>query len=151
MQPDIPAIGITIQNQLDDYRSVVFQSFIARDCTNGELDGVLDKLRRAAERQKAAISLPTIRGLLADKRAGLKQETETLFGVESEQGLMRSAWANANGERRSDRLTPQQKQDEDRLKQAHGRSMQNITVLQKEIAVYERQVADMEAKLAAED
>jgi hypothetical protein len=146
----VPAIGITFQHQLDDFRSIVLQGFVAADCPEIEFNAMLDKLRSASDRQKAAAHLPTIRGLLADKQAGLHQETKALFAVESERDVLNANWRKdweASNRRGAFVMSPAQKQEAARIEQAHGKSAQNITVLQKEIAVYERQIADMEAKL----
>ena len=148
---ETPAIGITFQQKYDDYRSVVFQSFVAADCPVRELNTMLDKLRVASERQKAVAHLPTYRGLLNDKRAALDGELEKYRGLEVEKSNMHSRWdqAQAGSGRRVDRPSTLQIQETNRCEQGLATSRSNIEQLRKDIAVHERLVADME-KLIAE-
>ena len=48
-----PSIGISYQVALHGQRQLVLQSFIDRDCSKDTLNGLLDKLRNAGERQFA--------------------------------------------------------------------------------------------------
>ena len=149
---DVPALGISFQHQLDDYRSVVFQAHVERDCDEGLLNTVLDKLRRASDRQKAASALPSFRVILANKEAGLKQETATLLQLETEHQMQSDRWTaqwNESGRRGAVRQLPAQKQEADRMAQAIGASRQKITILTKEIADTKAQIAEYEAKLGA--
>ena len=147
---DVPAIGISFQHQLDDYRSVVFQGFVERDCSDGELNKVLDKLRRASDRQKAASALPTFRIMLANKQQGLAQETDTLMGLERDRGLMHSRWDadwRASGRKGEFKVLPAQKAEADRMDQALAQSRQKVTLLKKEIADLEAQIVEYDAKV----
>lgn len=50
---DVPALGIEIVSALGDTRQVKLTTFVSRDAPKAELDGLLDKLVAAAERQEA--------------------------------------------------------------------------------------------------
>jgi hypothetical protein len=52
MADDI-ALQIEMQAALPENRGVVFRTFITRDCSQADLDAVMDKLRTAVERQTA--------------------------------------------------------------------------------------------------
>src|SRR5271167_2853200 len=59
---DEPAIGLSFRVPLDETgREVVFQSHVSADCSEAHLNGLLDKLSRAGERQKARRLCPLIR------------------------------------------------------------------------------------------
>lgn len=47
----VPSIGISFTAELPGKKALVLQSFIDRDCKPEELDGILDKVRVAADRQ----------------------------------------------------------------------------------------------------
>lgn len=61
-----PSIGISLRCVLPNQQELVLQSFVERDCDTPRLDGLLDKLRVAAERQLAF-------GGLREARADLKK------------------------------------------------------------------------------
>ncbi len=146
--PDqIPAIRISMSQRFDDYRAVTFDTHVMADCDEAEINERLDKLRNAAERQKAISHLPTAKGILQDKKDGLKQETDKLMGLEAESSVLHSRWEQAHdaSNRRGEmRLGPQQKAEMMRLEGQIATSRQAIVTLQKDIAVHERLIADME-------
>jgi hypothetical protein len=148
---ETPAIGITFQQEVGDKRSLVFQSFVAADCRRVELNGMLDKLRIASERQKAIIELPTTRGILDGFRARLEQETEKYRALEIEKSNLHSRWdqeQKASG-RRIDRPNQQQIAEGTRSDQALATCRSNINQLREAIAVEERNVTNLE-KLISE-
>ncbi len=146
--PDqIPAIRISMSQRFDDYRALTFDTHVMADCDEQEINERLDKLRNAAERQKAISHLPTAKGILQDKKDGLKQESEKLFQLEAESGILQSRWAQAHeasGRRGEMKMGPQQKADMMRLEGQLSTSRQSLVTLQKDIAVHERLIADME-------
>jgi len=148
---ETPAIGITFQQQVGDKRSLVFQSFVAADCQRAELNGMLDKLRTASERQKAIIELPATRGILQDFRDRLNSEIEKYRALETQKSEMHSRWdqAQAVSGRRVDKPSAAQIQEMTRSEQGLHSSRSNIEQLRQAIAVEERNVTDME-KLIAE-
>ena len=142
----IPAIRISMTQRFDDYRALTFDTHVMADCEIEEINERLDRLRIAAERQKAISHLPTAKGILQDKKDGLKQETEKLFSFESELSLLHSRWDQAHAEsgRRGEmKPGPQQKADLARLEGQISSSRQSIVTLQKDIVVHERLIADM--------
>ncbi len=146
--PDqIPAIRISMSQRFDDYRALTFDTHVLADCDEAEINERLDKLRNAAERQKAISHLPTAKGILQDKRDGLKQETEKLLGFEAELSVLQGRWAeshDASGRRGEMKPGPQQRAEQARLGGQISTSRQSIVTLQKDIAVHERLISDME-------
>jgi hypothetical protein len=151
---DTPAIGITLQYPLDEGagRSLVFQTFVAADCASHELNGALDKVRKAADRQRAIVILPTLRGMLADKEQAIHNATETHFEAETYKGLLFNKWVQEHKaqERRGElKLSSAQVAEQAKVDQQIGSSKSAIETLKKEIVIFERRVADAE-KLIAE-
>ena len=146
---DTPAIGVSFQHQLDDHRSIVFQGFVERDCSDHELDRVLDKLRRASDRQKMLAALPSYRIMLANRKQGLKQEMATHLDLATEASVQMDRWRadwEGRGARGEFKLQGGQKGEMDRLNAAMAGSKQKITLLEKEIADLEAQIGEAEIK-----
>lgn len=151
MTDDIPAIGASFQHQIDDHRSVVFQTHLPADCSLAEFTKQLGKLSAASDWLKAKTHLPTQQNLLAIKKEGLKKATEALFAAQSALDARYSQWSVASREagRREWKMTPAQKQEEDRLKAEISKQQGQVRAAQQEILTDELLVADMERKLGA--
>lgn len=151
---DTPAIGITLQYPLDEGvgRGLVFQTFVAADCATGELNRALDKVRKAADRQRAIVQLPTLRGLLSDKQDALKAQTALHYEAEISMGIMYDGWekAHRNSERRGElKLTSAQVAEQTKVQQQLGNTKSTIEQLNRAIVIDMRKVEDAE-KLIAE-
>ena len=89
----IPSIGISFQCALHGQRQLVLQSFIDRDCSVVALDGLLDKLRDACERQYAW-------GQVEDIKLKIKQEyinaQQQNVRIERADELIRNNWEKSN-------------------------------------------------------
>jgi hypothetical protein len=150
---DTPAIGITLQYPLDEGvgRGLVFQTFVAADCSNGELNGALDKVRKAADRQRAIVILPTLRGMLADKQQAIHNATEAHFEAETYKGLLFNKWSQEHraSERRGElKLSSAQVAEQAKVDQQIGSTKRDIDALKKEIIIFERRVKDAEQLIA---
>lgn len=150
---DTPAIGITLQYPLDEGvgRGLVFQTFVAADCATGELNSALDKVRKAADRQRAIVQLPTLHGLLSDKRDALKAQTAAHYEAEISMGLMYDGWEKAH--RASARhgelkLTSAQVAEQTKVQQQLGNTKSTIEQLQRAIVIDMRKVEDAEKLIA---
>lgn len=148
---DVPAIGITLQYPLDEGagRGLVFQTFVAADCRPGELNEALDKVRKAADRQRAIVVLPTFRGMLQDRKDALKEEVGKHLEIETTRDQRNNVEAQNNPTgRRRDRATPQQNAEDAKFTQALANSKGNMALIKKEIAIYERKIEDAEKLIA---
>ena len=143
---DVPAIGMTFDQRLDDYRHVVFQTFVAADCAQGEINAALDKVRKAAERQKAIAHLPTLRGLLEDKEAALKAEIAKYYEVEISRGDLnnRRAAEAAKSDRRNPKPSNLDVAEDAKINQALASGRSVIEQLQKAILIDKRNIANAE-------
>lgn len=150
VQTDTPAIGITLQYPLDEGvgRGLVFQTFVAADCRPDELNGALDKVRKAADRQRAIVSLPTFRGLLQDRETALKREVGIYFELETSRDLRNNRTPATEG-RRVQRQSAQEAQEEAKFQQGLASSKAKIEQLQQDIVIAKRRIADAEQLIAA--
>lgn len=137
---DVPALAITFDQRVDDYRHMVFQTFLPADCTQGALNGALDKVRIAAERQKAIAHLPTLKGLLADREAALKEEIETHFSIETERDFRNSN--RPTSDRRNPKQSSAELAEDARYTQGLANSQAKIKQIKKQIEVDKRQIED---------
>ena len=147
---ETPAIGITLQYPLDEGvgRGLVFQTFVAADCAAGELNSALDKVRKAADRQRAIVSLPTFRGLLEDREAALKKEVGVYYGLESERDQRNANRSTPENGRRNPKPNTHEVQEDARTNQALAGSKAKIEQLQQDILIAKRRIADAEALIA---
>ena len=149
-----PAIGITLQYPLDEGvgRGLVFQTFVAADCETGELNGALDKVRKAADRQRAIVQLPTLRGLLADAEDALHTAVAAAFEGETARDMLNNRWSKEHaesGRRGSFSLSSAQVAERTKLDQQVLSNKANVEVLQRRIAIDKRKVADAEKLIEA--
>lgn len=148
---DVPAIGISFRQTIDESaREIVLQCHISSDCTDEQLNTLLDKLSSAADRQKAKTHLPTEKNLLDEARESLDRERNNYLLLQAERDLMISNFqreAESNG-RRKPFMGGQNKQKLDHLNGKIGQSEQSIKVLEKRISSSENIVAAMEAKVS---
>lgn len=67
---DVPAVGVTIQSQVNPRRSIVLQTFIGRDEGTREFHALTDKLSSVIDRQEAKYDLIGAQDkLAADQRS----------------------------------------------------------------------------------
>lgn len=74
---ELPKLGIRIGVPMEDGRQLDITAWVDRDDPDHVIDGVLDKITRAANRQKAINSLPELRSQrqsVVDKAARLRED-----------------------------------------------------------------------------
>ena len=150
---DEPAIGLSFRVPLDETgREVVFQSHVSADCSEAQLNGLLDKLSRAGERQKAKALMPTYQNELNIKKEALAKETNDLFMASSERDTQLEIWRRASSEsgRRNWRPSPGQQQDHVKIEARIKQAEQNIKILSKQIDSEEKRVSLYKDRLGAE-
>jgi len=150
---DEPAIGLSFRVPLDETgREVVFQSHVSADCSEAHLNGLLDKLSRAGERQKAKALVPTYQNELDAKKEALVKETNELFMASSELDAQKELWKRESSEsgRRNWRPSPGQDQDRAKIGARIKQAEQTINVLNKQIASEESRLSIYKDRLGAE-
>lgn len=65
------AMGITMQLNIGDRRSIVIQTHTTRDCEDKELNGVLDKITRAMDRINARYRIRELESLIKSHKGQL--------------------------------------------------------------------------------
>jgi len=71
VQQPAPALGVSLSVNLSATHALVMQTHVPADCSNPELDSLLDRMTRAADRQSAKYKL-------VDLRKGLELHETTL-------------------------------------------------------------------------
>ena len=151
---DIPAIRITMQHQLHDKLVLGFETHVLAQCSRNEFDDRLDKLRQAAERQRAIANLPDTRNQLTNLRINFEAEKEKLLAYQAEAQVLSERWAGAHaasGRRGPFKISPQQQSDRTKLEGQIAGSEQQIRNVLKEIAGYEHKIAQMEKIAGGEE
>lgn len=76
------AVAITVSVQLSEKRSIVMQTYLPRDAAGSVLNGTLDKLTKAIDRQEAKYDLLAQRENLAIEEKTRKQMVEDYKHIE---------------------------------------------------------------------
>jgi hypothetical protein len=103
-----PSIGVSLQVPFLNQRTLVMQSYVERDCEPRELNALLDKLRTAADRQKAFVDIEVTKQALEEAH---KQADKQALRMQQVDENIKRIWAN--GGRRGDvMLTEKEKADQ---------------------------------------
>ena len=134
------AVAVTIQSQVNPRRTIVMQTYIARDLPVRDFHHLVDKLSAVTDRQEARFDLQgVVLSLEADKK-GLAAAQEAFANIER---LNAAVWA-----KRGKKGDPVLSQTEEQAKINHGT---NIRHFNKEIAKKEKEIKELEGKLAKVD
>lgn len=87
------AAAVTMTAQISQNRSIVIQTYLARDSEVGEFHAVLDKFGAAIERQEAKAQIEEQEANLAQEEKTLRQLKEDIASVEDRS---QKAWERAN-------------------------------------------------------
>lgn len=132
-----PGIGFSYSYQIDDKRSVVFQTFVPQDCAPAVFNTLLDKMGEAVDRQAARYSVKALKKNLAMQEKQLRRVTEDLKQVDD---MALAKWQQSN--KRGDyKRTNEQEVHRKNVVTTQERFKEEITDLQREIAEAEA-VAD---------
>lgn len=146
-----PAIGLSIQHQVGEDRSIVFQGFVPADCTSAEMNDLLDKSFKASERQKARVEMPKLRKRLVHLEKVHKRVAEDMFRLDAEAAeadarAQQSALASGrrNPTKSAQQASHEQKNRADRLnaETTYKRHEEDISDLKAEIAELEKTIAE---------
>lgn len=143
-----PAIGISYQVGVSETKQVVFQCFVPMDCDPAELNGALDKLRVAADRQEAHARLPKARERLAAFVKAHKRAIEDMFRLDAEREEAHKQIAQQSGDRRNPRLNAQQLAHEQKTAADRANAEVSMKRAEGEIAELQAEIADLEQKVA---
>lgn len=135
----VPSIGVSFNFKIDDRREIVAQTHIDRDASAEQVDGILDKVRTALERQKTISDLADFHTKLEYDELKLKQLKEDFVRIDQRH---RSDWENSS--RRGDfKLGPKEQGE-------RNNALSTIDRYEQEIALDKKNIEKCEAKLAKE-
>lgn len=135
-----PALGVSLNAQLDARRQLVFQTHVDASTSEEDLSKLVDKLNRVVDRQVAYYSIEELENALERDKQILYSVTHNLETVEANIQLKREAGGKRGEYRMSQTEVVQKKQAED------------SAVRQKEIvAMSERRLAEAKKKAGIQD
>lgn len=135
IEPD-PAIGISMEVEVSKGRRLVLQTHVARDAPIGELNGTLDKINTASDRQVAYYELDALRFQLEHDERVLKQFRDNYVLLEQ---TALSSW-----ERRGKRGPVELSDREQKGKMEAETSIERMTT---QIGAVKARIAEFEAKV----
>ena len=133
-----PSIGISYTCELPGKKALVLQSFVPRDGNTGELNGVLDKIRIASERQFAFGMIEHLK-LQLEQEMKIAEDTAKNISIVDEN--MKKRW-DTSGRKGDLKLTAA---EETQQRQAFN----NVEECKKRIAKVKKDIAEYEAKIGA--
>ena len=133
-----PSIGISYTVELPGKKALVMQSFVERDCSEADLNGVLDKVRKAADRQFSFGYVDILKKEL-EQQERLANDHATRMAALDER--IKSDWTRS-AKKGDPRLGPKE-QDEQRKAFAHADECK------RRIAAVKAEIAEHEAKIGA--
>lgn len=147
-----PAIGFSIQHQIDQERTCVFQGFVPMEASDAEVNSALDKIFRASNRQRAALRLPSVTKDLARLEKARKRFEEDIVRLDAEHEASRTnaaSQAMASGKRNAvesaQARSQRQKNEADR-----ANAVTSITRLIEDIDLLKAEKAELEKTVAGE-
>ena len=151
--PDLnaPAIGISLTHTVAENRNVVMQAFVPADCTDADLNAVLDKCFRATARQEALARLPVAKARLDNERKMYERCCEDLVRIDAESAAadqVADELHSASGRRGPRQFTAQQRQDEAKRQADRANAMTTVQRYKYDIAKLEAEIADLTATIA---
>ena len=136
MADELPAIGISFKAVPANDREIVFQTHVAQDVSKEELNGLLDRLADACERQGAKVALVQLRKELEKHEKHVRQMGEDLVRIDEK---ARDEWE------KSSRRGPYTMSKTD----AAAKAQATVTKarFEEEIDKIKEQIAEFEAKV----
>ena len=146
-----PAIGISVQCQIGAERQIVFQCFVPMDCKEQDLNGALDKLVLAAERQEKRTRLIAVRNKLKDYTKMQERAVEDMFRIDAEHDALAEVRKSKdrNSLKRNPELTAQQLQEDRNLSNQRTNAETTIRRVKNDIDELRAEIVELEAFLGA--
>lgn len=133
---DSPAIGFSINYQIDDRRGIVAQTHVPQDASSATMDEVLDRIFTSIDRRVTMFKLEDWHRKLANDQKQLKRLEEDYARI----GEVHLAAWEASGKRGAFKLDTKQEQDKRNAESTLERYRQ-------EIEINLQGIAECEAKL----
>lgn len=131
-----PSIGISYTVELPGKKALVMQSFIDRDCDPKNLNGVLDKIRVAGERQFAFGAVQQLKLQLEQEQKMASDHAARMAQVDEN---LKSEWDRGN-KRGDPTLSPKQRQEQAQAYAHAEECKKRIAKVKADIAEYEAMI-----------
>lgn len=132
----VPSIGISYTVELPGKKALVMQSFVGRDCDPKELNGVLDKIRIAGERQFAFGAVQQLKLQLEQEQKIAGDHAARMAQVDEN---IKRDW-NGGGRRGDVKLSAKQQQEQQQAYAHAEECKKRIDKVRKDIAEYEAMI-----------
>jgi len=139
--PDVekdPSIGVSYNYQIAGSKSLVLQTFVARDADIAVLNAALDKMRKAAERQAAFAALADLQKELKQNEEFQTRHAERIAQVDQN---VKDAWARSN--KRGDPVLTAKERTEQQQAYANAEELKRIA------AKLKQSITDVQATIGA--
>jgi hypothetical protein len=133
-----PALGISVNVQVDGNRQIAFQTFVARDDSPQVLNKLLDQISKAADRQVAKAVLISLRKELYQHEKALRDQAEDTERVNAQK---HSEW-EASGRKGPYKLDDKEKAALNNIAISAQKYKDGIVDIKAKIAEAEAKVAD---------
>lgn len=134
-----PALGLSINVQVDGNRQLAIQTFVSRDGPAAELNTALDKIMKAVDRQVARYMLLSLKKELAQHEKALKDQLEDTERVKAE---YEQRWEDS-GKRGPLKLDAKEKAAMSNIEVSKQKYQAGITDIKARIAETEAKIADV--------
>ena len=156
---EAPAIGISLQHQLPgranstEARSLVFQTYVPFFASEAEINGALDKIVKASERQQAKVELPMLRDKARHLRKFIARATEDMDRLDSQAALLRNGWVQqhqASGRRGEFKPSASQQTELNNSRTQRDNAKTTLERALEDLADCEAEIAQLEKVIAGE-
>jgi hypothetical protein len=130
------ALGLTVQIAIGERRSIVVQTHVTRDCSDVELNSILDKVTKALDRQSDRYRLPELK---KQRALSLKTFTNMMQNQSETQERWEAEWVG-NKRRGPFQLNQSQQQLRNQADNQLNNTKKDIETLEAEIAELEKQI-----------
>ena len=130
---DVPAIMISVDHQVSEGRIIRFSTGVPRDVSAGVLNGLLDKLAAASDRQQAKHELQRLEDGLKREEKIYVQQQEDLVRLD-EEAKARYAASGRKAEWTPDKLTGAQIKDRENAEVSIARRRDTIIASREQIS-----------------
>ena len=132
----VPTIGISLSGEMPGKRNLVLQSLVERDCDQKSLNGVLDKIRIAFDRQFAFGAVIQLRLQLEQEEKMASDHAKRMAQVDQN---IKDNWERGN--RKGDIVLSKSEREQQAQSYAHAEECKiRIAKVKQEIAKFEAEI-----------
>lgn len=144
----VTVIGVSYQHQLDKEKGLVFQTHIPSNASPSAINGALDRLVDAAERQRARVRIPVLEHDIQTKEDLIYRAQSEMFRLDKERELAReqavNQWRGA-GKRGEVRISATQQNEDQKALGQRNQVVQNAELFKNQLIGDRNELAQLKA------